>query len=147
MRRRDDGFTLIEILVVVAIMGAVIGIFVSHGPIHSRGLQTRAAAGLLAQTFREARAQAIERSEDVLVAIDPVQRSFAMDQGPVHRLAAGTDVVVLPPALKAKGDVRVIRFSADGSASGGGVILGSGSRRVRIDVEWLTGRVQVANAP
>ena len=147
MRGREDGFTLIEILVVVAIMGVVIGIFVSRGPIRSQALQTRAAAGLLAQTLREARAAAIEHSEIVAVAIDPVQRSFAMDQGPVHHLAASTEVTVLPPSFKGRGDVRVIRFSPDGSASGGGVILGTGTRRVRIDVEWLTGRVQVANAP
>jgi general secretion pathway protein H len=147
MRARDDGFTLIEILVVLAIMGVVIGIFVSRGPVRSQGLQTRAAAGLLAQTLREARAQAIERSRIVNVAINPLQRSFAADLGAVHNWAPGTEVTVLPPALKGPGDVRIIRFAPDGSASGGGVVLGTGARRVRIDVEWLTGRVQVANAP
>jgi hypothetical protein len=43
--------------------------------------------------------------------------------------------------------VRVISFAPDGSASGGGIVLGSANRRVKIDIEWLTGRVQVANAP
>jgi hypothetical protein len=27
------------------------------------------------------------------------------------------------------------------------VLLGDGARRLRIDVDWLTGRVQVADAP
>jgi general secretion pathway protein H len=147
MRGRDHGFTLIEILVVLAIMGAVIGIGVMRGPVTNRGLQTRAAAGLLAQTLREARAQAIERSRIVNVAIDPVRRNFAADGGPVHIMAPDMQVAVLPPALKGPGDVRVIRFAPDGSASGGGIVLGSGTRRVKIDIEWLTGRVQVANAP
>jgi general secretion pathway protein H len=146
MRGRDHGFTLIEILVVLAIMGAVIGVVVMRGPVTSRGLQTRAAAGLLAQTLREARAQAIERSLIVNVAIDPVHHSFAADGGAVHAMAPGMEVAVVPP-LKGPGDVRVISFSPDGSASGGSVLLGSLPRRVRIDVEWLTGRVQVANAP
>jgi len=147
MHGRDGGFTLIEMLVVLAIMGAVIGIVVMRGPITSRGLQTRAAAGLLAQTLREARAAAIEHSRIVNVAIDPVHRNFAVDGGPVHVMAPGMAVTVLPPALRGPGEVRVISFSPDGSASGGGVLLGSGNRRVRIGVEWLTGRVQVANAP
>lgn len=146
MRPREDGFTLLEILVVLGIMGAVIGIVVMHGPVRSQGLQTRAAAGLLAQTFREARAAAIERSEIINVAIDPVHRSFAADRGSVHTLAPGAQISVLPPALKGPGETRLIRFSPDGSASGGAVILGTGTRRLRIDIDWLTGRVQVANA-
>jgi len=147
MRGRDGGFTLIEILVVLAIMGAVIGIVVMRGPVTSRGLQTRAAAGLLVQTLREARAQAIERSRTVNVAIDPVHRNFAADGGAIHTMAPGVEVTVLPPALKGPGDVRVISFAPDGSASGGAVVLGNAARRVQIDIEWLTGRVQVANAP
>jgi general secretion pathway protein H len=147
MRARDHGFTLIEILVVLAIMGAVIGIVVMRGPITSRGLQTRAAAGLLAQTLRQARAAAIERGRIVNVAIDPVRRNFATDGGPIHSMAPDVEVAVLPPALKGPGDVRVISFSPDGSASGGAILLGSATRRVQIGVEWLTGRVQVANAP
>jgi general secretion pathway protein H len=97
--------------------------------------------------LREARAQAIERSQIVSVAIDPVRRSFAADNGVAHAMQPGMDVSVLPPALKGPGDVRLIRFAPDGSASGGEVLLGSGKRRIRISVEWLTGRVQVANAP
>jgi general secretion pathway protein H len=146
MRSRDDGFTLLELLIVLAIMGAMIGIVVSRGPARSQGLETRAAAGALAQALRMARAQAIERSEDVTVAIDPAHHAFAADNGVVRALAPGMDISVVPPTLPGPNGTRLIRFSADGSASGGSVILGRGKRRLRIDVEWLTGRVKVANA-
>jgi len=146
-RRSDDGFTLMELMVVLAIMGVLIGILVARGPVHSVGLQTRAAAGALAQALRAARAQAIDRSETVTVAIDPVHRVFAADRGPVQHFAASMDVAVLPPALPGPNDTRLIRFSPDGSASGGEILLGAGKRRLSITVEWLTGRVQVADAP
>jgi len=145
--RRDQGFTLIELLVVLAIMGLIIGVVVSHGPVHSRGLQTRAAAGALAQTFRSARAQAIDRAVTVTVAIDPEHHQFAADNGPIQALAPGMAIAVLPPALKGPGDTSLIRFQPDGTTTGGEVLIGDGARRLRIDVDWLTGRVQVADAP
>jgi general secretion pathway protein H len=133
--------------VVVAIMGLLIGVVVFHGPPRSAGLQTRAAAGALVQTFRTARAAAIATGQNVNVAIDPQRRQFAADGGQVRYFARDVKVAVLPPALKGPGDVRLIRFSPDGSASGGGVELGIGTRKLLISVEWLTGQVSVANAP
>jgi general secretion pathway protein H len=145
--RRQAGFTLIEILVVLAIMGVVLGIVLGRGPMNSRGLQTRAAAGALAQTLRAARAQAIATDHDVSVAIDPARHVFAMDHGPERLVARDLALAIVPPVLPGPGSVRLIRFSPDGSATGGGVLLGTGRRRIGVRVEWLTGKVSVADAP
>ncbi len=144
--RRTDGFTLIEILVVLAIAGVMLGLVIGNGPMRSSGLQLRAAAGALAQTLRAARAQAIVGDHDVSVAIDPANHRFAIDGGPVRQLAPDMPVSVLPPALPGPGPVRLIRFSPDGSATGGRILLGAGRSRQGITVEWLTGRVSVAGA-
>lgn len=147
MRARQLGFTLIEMLVVIAILGVVIGVVVSHGPLRSTGLEARAAAGVLAQTFRNARATAMAKSTIVTVAVDPDRREFSADNGPIHVFARGVGVELLPPALKGPGDIGLIKFSPDGSASGGGVALTVGHRHLRVEVEWLTGRVKVSDAP
>ena len=146
MTRRDDGFTLLEIVIVLAIMGLMLAVVINRGPVRSPALQARAAAGALAQVFRSARAQAIERSETVSVVIDPQRHSFAADRGEVHNLAPDMSVVLLPDTAKGPGDTGLVRFAPDGSASGGGVVLGEGKRRLQVDVEWLTGRVKVGNA-
>jgi general secretion pathway protein H len=145
--RRDQGFTLIEILVTLAILGVAMGLIIGRGPMNSHGLQLRAAAGAIAQSLRAARAQAIATDHDVSLAIDPVRRVFAVDDTPPHQLAPDLDVAILPPALKGPGTVRLIRFSPDGSATGGQILLGSGRPRIGIAVEWLTGKVTVADAP
>jgi general secretion pathway protein H len=146
MSDRQHGFTLIEMLVVIAIMGLVIGVVVMHGPMRSTGLEARAAAGALAQTFRSARATAISHSETVTVAIDPVRREFSADNGPVRRFAAGVTVEVLPPAIKGPDGAMLIKFSPDGSSTGGGVSLGVGHRHLRIEIDWLPGQVKVSDA-
>ena len=141
-----NGFTLIEILVVVAIIAVVMGVLIGRGPVRSHGLETRAAAGALAQALRAARAQAIAVDHDVTVVIDPVRHVFAADNSPISRIDPGTALVVRPPALMGPGQAARIVFSADGSSTGGDIVLGTGKRRLDVSVEWLTGKVSVADA-
>lgn len=151
-RRADHGFTLIEILVVLAILGVAMGLIIGRGPMRSRGLEARAAAGSLAQSFRAARARAIAIDADVQVVIDPARHVFAADGSKPVVVSRELSMAVEPAApgqavLKGPGSTRIIRFSPDGSSSGGEVLLGLGRRRIGITVEWLTGQVKVADAP
>ncbi len=144
--RQQAGFTLIEILVVLAILGVTLGLVLGRGSMKSHGLETRGAASAIAQSLRAARAQAIATDHPVSVVFDPLRHVFAADASPVQKLSPDLAFVVLPPALPGPGDARIIRFGSDGSATGGEVLLGGGKRRIGITVEWLTGKVTVADA-
>jgi len=145
-KRRDSGFTLIELLVVLVIVAVTLGVLSGRGSMRSYRLEIRAAAGLLANSLRSARAQAIAEDHNISVAIDPARHGFAVDGGPMHIIDSSIDITVLQTALNGPGAAKLIRFSADGSSSGGGVLLGSGHCQIGVSVEWLSGQVEVLDA-
>lgn len=134
MRRREAGFTLIEILVVLVILGLVAGLVLGRGPQRSATLDLRSQAGQLAQTLRGARGRAIATNRVVRVRIDVAQRRFAAD---------GEAIRSLPPPMQIATTAAVFAFAPDGSASGGRITLGEGSARIQVAVDWLTGRVSI----
>ena len=137
----EAGFTLIEMLVVLTILGIVLGIALGRGPMRSATLEARAAAGELAHGLRAARDRAIAGNRRVVVAIDPARHLLLVEGEAPRPLAPHLEVRALT-ALGA-GPVRLIRFAPDGSSSGGSVLLTDGARRVTVTVDWLTGRVRV----
>ena len=142
----ESGFTLIEMIVVLAILAGMVGLVVARGPQRSVTLDLRVAANGVAQALRMAQAQAIRTDRPVLFTVDVVHHTYQVGD---------TATVPLPPAFdlamrSALGETRGagrggIRFAPDGSASGGTIDMAAGARRVRIEISWLTGRVSVTD--
>lgn len=135
---RKNGFTLLEVLIVIVIIGLAIGIVVSRGPARSVALEARSAAADLARAFRQARGQAILLGRPVPVVVDFQRRIFVVD-GAAHPWPAG---VVLSPAV-AHVRAETLRFDPDGAGSGGRVDVTDGQTGLTVAVDWLTGRVTV----
>jgi general secretion pathway protein H len=126
---RASGFTLIEMIVVLVILGLMAGLVLARGPLHSQRLDIDAAARGLAGTLRLARGQAIAQHHPVVVAV--AANAYRLDRTPLH--AVPTDVAL-------SGDAA-IRFAPDGSSSGGHIAVRGSTGRIDIGVDWLTGRV------
>jgi general secretion pathway protein H len=144
-RATEAGFTLIELLVVIVIMGLTGALLLARGPSRSPGMEARAAASEVAQTFRLGRSRAIANDRPVLVMLDLPSHRLTMDG-----VARPPLPVWLPLAAKmADGSTprrALFSFAPDGSATGGAVVLGMPGRRILVGVDWLSGRVDVANA-
>src|SRR5271166_1047831 len=97
-RRTAAGFTLLEMIIVLVILGLALGLVLARGPAGSRSLEVRAAATDVAQTLRGARAQAIARNETVRMVVDLTNRSYVVDGGRVHMLPPGMGVSVIAVA-------------------------------------------------
>lgn len=141
------GFTLIEMIVVLAIMGLALAMVAARGPLGLQTLSARAAANELASGFRQARARAIADNRPVAVSIDLAGHRWRIGTDRPTGLPANMEIAVVTVAGQTVGGTAAaIRFLPDGSSTGGRVELKDGPRRMRIGIDWLNGRVSVGNA-
>jgi general secretion pathway protein H len=129
-RRGERGFTLIEMLVVMAIAGLIAGIAF---PAVERALATlafRSAATQLRLGLRSQRAEAIRTGRPMRLSLSPDGRTLVGPPTIAFRLPEGIALT-----LPAGG----IGFYPDGSANGGTLVLSGRNRATRLRVEPATG--------
>jgi general secretion pathway protein H len=140
----DEGFTLLEMLVVVLLLGLMVGLLVARGPSRSPTLDTRAAADNLARALRSAQAAAIAGGETVQVTADLAHQSIDSGSGTVTQMPPSVRLTYITAAGAPIATGRVeINFADDGSSSGGALALSSQTVRSVVSVDPFTGRAQV----
>jgi general secretion pathway protein H len=132
VRAHQAGFTLLEMIVVIAIMAAVAGLVLVNRPWRSVGLDTGATVTALTDALRLARSRAIAQDREVTVLTST--RGFSVDGGPAQVVPSG----------QALSQSRVT-FLPDGGSTGATILLLAEERRIRVSVNWLTGRVTAGN--
>ena len=146
-RGREAGFTLIEVIVTLAILGFALALIVGYKPPWSGTLGLRGTAAELASQLRFARSEAILRNRPIALEVDLNAHQVKVGERPAQQLPRRIEIVLLTIAGErlgaAKGDIR---FNADGSSTGGRITLADGARKLAVGVDWLTGRVSVADA-
>lgn len=145
---RCSGFTLIETVVVLAILGLVLTLVLSYGPPPNGGMTVRHAAKELADDLREARSLAIADGRVVPVTVDLAGRRWQIDSQDEKLFPDGIEVHLLTIAGKGNAENRgSIHFLPDGSATGGRIELLGANRRIQIGIDWLSGRVSQSDFP
>jgi general secretion pathway protein H len=138
------GFTLLELLVVLAIIGFVVALVPGFVLRSQPQLDVEVAARAIAQGLREARSEAVVRNRSQAFALDVEARVFrAGEQTPV-RIDDGIALSFRTARSQLLGEgVGQIRFFPDGSSTGGLIRLVQGNARADVRSDWLTGLVTV----
>lgn len=149
---RDAGFSLLEIMIALAILALAVTLVGVGFARSSAGFRFDAAAQDLALSLREAQARALRSGREVAVAINVEGRRYQLQQDtPVHLPDTANVRVVSAGQVMGPGREPVFTFSPDGGSSGGLITLSEQDRSAIISVDWLTGAIGITsggkNAP
>lgn len=110
------------------------------------GVELKAAARRTAAGLRLAREVAVAQGRDAAWLLDVEQNRYSLE-GDLRAgtLPDGIELELVAAEEEMQDDaVGGIRFYPDGSSSGGRVILKRGERGYQVGVNWLTGRILIA---
>ena len=139
---RASGFTLIEIVVVIALIGVVATVAALSFSRSLSGARIEAASRDLVAALRYTRGQAIVKGEQKVLVLDlehntyqaPAKGSVELPKDMDLRLTTAQQELV----DENKGGIR---FFPDGSSTGGNIAVVLGQREWTINVGWLTGEI------
>jgi general secretion pathway protein H len=150
-RERDNefaaGFSLLEMLAVVAILALVATVVMPSLARPSESVALQASARDLVSALRLARAAAIARNAEMTLTIDVDRRIFESPANPARSFAADVAAQLKVAEPERAGWSRgSFRFYPDGSSTGGDVLLSLRGKQARICVDWLTGQARQAGS-
>jgi general secretion pathway protein H len=143
--KRDRGFTLLEMMVVLVIAAIAYAVLLSAPLGKASAADLKAAARTLASGLRQAQTTAMATRKDAVLTIDVESREYVttLDTTP-RKLPENLELKLYAAQSEVSSERRgSIRFYPDGSSTGGRITVASGERKYLVDVDWLTGRVSI----
>ena len=142
--RRDRGFTLVELMVVMVIIALIMGLVATSMSRSVSGAEARAASRKLVASLRYTRARAIIDKKEQVFQIDTDNRSYQAPGRKQVNLPEGVEVTVTTARSEITSeDIAGIRFFPDGGSTGGHIELLVNEREYRVNVAWLTGETSL----
>jgi general secretion pathway protein H len=145
--RRQHGFTLLELIVVLVLVAAMVAIGATAMARKLPGQRLQQSARELAAQLRFTRAQAIASGKSQLFTLDA--RSREWQAGDKRAGILGRDIAIVATGARneqQREGVAAVRFFPEGSATGGRFVLSHGRAAWQVDVQWLTGEVSMKRA-
>lgn len=144
-RARARGLSLIEVVLVIALIAGITAITAGAFGVGMKGAQLREASRTVATQLRFTRTQAIATGVPQRFTLDLAGHSWAAPGGRTGEIpqAIGIKFTGARQAM-VKRDEGAVMFFEDGASTGGRVQLSRGGQVWNVDVAWLTGTVKVS---
>ena len=127
----QNGYTLVELLVVIAIIGLIVAIAAPVAANTISGAQFRADEQSAITLLRRCQSDAVQQHRTItLETLDDVAN---LEKHDGYRISSDTELKIEDP----------IRCFADGTTTGGRLVLHRGTRSKIVSVAWLTGMTTV----
>jgi general secretion pathway protein H len=141
------GFTLLEIIVVLVIAASAYAVLAGTLFRGASMGDLKAGARTLASGLRQAQTTAMITRRDALLTLDVEAREFQVEgDATVRRIPDNIELKLFTAQQEVTSERKgAIRFYPDGSSTGGRITVSSGERKYLVDVDWLTGRVSIAD--
>ncbi|MGR8932963.1 MAG: GspH/FimT family pseudopilin [Gammaproteobacteria bacterium] len=143
-RQRLQGFTLIEMILVLVIAVLLLGTVGPRIAAGIGGIKFRAAAQEIASALRHTRAKAVSEQREATLAVFLDDHEYEVDGGDRYLIPEDVDITVYTASTQvfdgSRGDFV---FFPDGSASGGRITLEYRGQTRFIYINWLTGLIEV----
>jgi general secretion pathway protein H len=142
--RSERGFTLIEMLVVIAIVALIAAFALPQFSGAQAKADMTSTAHRLAAGLRSTRSLAMTHGRSEAFSLDTAHGLYRSGTGAAQVIDKKVGLTLVT-ASQERIDAAAgsIRFFADGSSTGGGIGLRAGARNALILVDWLTGRVSI----
>ena len=141
---RQTGFSLTELLVVLVILGVVVALVPPALDAAMQSARLKAGAREVATALRQARGQAVHQGQEARFLLDTRQRRYRIGERAPRALHEGLRLELTTAEVeRVSRHAGGIRFYPDGSSTGGRIVLSGRAGSFRVDVHWLTGRVQI----
>jgi general secretion pathway protein H len=134
--RRERGFSLVELIVVLAVLAIVAAAVAPLATPWRRGTLMDVAAREVVLGLRTARAAAIYGNKETVFTLDGASGQFWSDGAPAPKALPGR----VSAAFASGTPTGRIRFFPDGGASGGTIVLRDAHRFASIRIDALSGR-------